>query len=135
MYEPMIISFLCNWCSYRGADMAGMSRLKYPPNANIVRTPCSGRVSPELILRCFKEGADGVLVLGCHIGDCHYTSGNHRTVKRMSVLKKVLEYTGIEPARLRVDWVSAAEGDRFAVILREFTETIRNLPPFVEMMQ
>jgi F420-non-reducing hydrogenase iron-sulfur subunit len=135
MYEPKIIGFLCNWCSYRGADMAGMARLKYPPNAKILRVPCSGRISPELVLRTFREGADGILVLGCHIGDCHYTDGNHRTAKRMSVLKKLLEYTGLEPERLRVDWVSAAEGERFATIVNDFTEQVRALPPFKEVMQ
>lgn len=134
MYEPKIIGFLCNWCSYRGADMAGMARLKYPPNLKIIRVPCSGRISPELVLRTFREGADGVLVLGCHIGDCHFTDGNHRTAKRMSVLKKLLEYTGIEPERLRVDWVSAAEGDRFATIVLDFTEEVHILPPFSEVI-
>ncbi|MEW6567579.1 MAG: hydrogenase iron-sulfur subunit [Chloroflexota bacterium] len=135
MYEPKIIGFLCNWCSYRGADMAGMARLKYPPNVKIIRVPCSGRISPELVLRTFREGADGVLVLGCHIGDCHYTGGNHRTAKRLSVLRKLLEYTGLEPERLRVDWVSAAEGERFATLVHDFTETVRALPPFVEVMR
>jgi F420-non-reducing hydrogenase iron-sulfur subunit len=135
MYEPRIIGFLCNWCSYRGADMAGMARLKYPPNLKIIRVPCSGRISYELILRTFREGADGVLVLGCHIGDCHFTDGNHRTAKRMSMLKKLLEYTGFEPERLRVDWVSAAEGDRFASIVQDFTEKVRVLQPFLEVMR
>ncbi len=135
MTEPKIIGFLCNWCSYRGADGAGMARLKYPPNVKIVRVPCSGRISPELVLRTFREGADGVMVLGCHIGDCHYTSGNHRTAKRMAVLKKLLEYSGIAPERLHVNWASAAEGERFANIVREFTEQIRALPPFAETMQ
>lgn len=135
MYEPKIIGFLCSWCSYRGADMAGMARLKYPPSVKIIRVPCSGRISPELVLRTFREGADGVLVLGCHIGDCHYTGGNHRTAKRMALLRKVLEYTGLEPERLRVDWVSAAEGERFATLVHDFTETIRALPPFIGIMR
>lgn len=135
MFEPNIIGFLCNWCSYRGADMAGLSRTKYPPNLKVLRVPCSGRVSPELVLRAFREGADGVLVLGCHPGDCHYSTGNHRTAKRMPILKKVLEYAGIEPERLRVDWVSAAEGERFAAVVREFTEAVRHLPPFAEVMK
>ena len=123
MYEPKIIGFLCNWCSYRGADTAGMARMKYPPNVKIIRVPCSGRISPELVLRTFREGADGVMVLGCHIGDCHYSTGNHRTAKRMPVLKKLLEYTGIEPERLYINWVSAAEGEKFATVIKEFTET------------
>lgn len=135
MTEPKIIGFLCNWCSYRGADGAGMARLKYPPNVKIIRVPCSGRVSPELVLRTFREGADGVMVLGCHIGDCHYSTGNHRTAKRMPVLKRLLEYAGIDPERLYINWVSAAEGEKFAVIIRDFTEKIRALPPFIETMQ
>ena len=105
-FEPRIIGFLCNWCSYAGADAAGISRFKYQPNIRIVRVMCSGRVSPDLVLRAFREGADGVLVLGCHIGDCHYVSGNHRTAKRIPVLRRILEYIGIEPERLRLDWVS-----------------------------
>lgn len=135
MTEPKIIGFLCNWCSYRGADGAGMARLKYPPNVKIIRVPCSGRISPELVLRTFREGADGVMVLGCHIGDCHYSTGNHRTAKRMPVLKKLLEYSGIDPERLYINWVSAAEGERFATIIRDFTEKIRALPPFMETMR
>jgi F420-non-reducing hydrogenase iron-sulfur subunit len=135
MYEPSIIGFLCNWCSYRGADAAGMARLKYPPNVKIIRVPCSGRISPELVLRTFREGADGVMVLGCHIGDCHYSTGNHRTAKRMPVLKKLLEYTGIDPDRLVINWVSAAEGEKFSVVIKDFTEKIKALPPFVETMK
>jgi F420-non-reducing hydrogenase iron-sulfur subunit len=135
MTEPKIIGFLCNWCSYRGADGAGMARLKYPPNVKIIRVPCSGRISPELVLRTFREGADGVMVLGCHIGDCHYSTGNHRTAKRMPVLKKLLEYTGIDPERLYINWVSAAEGERFAAVIRDFTQKISGLPPFMETMK
>ena len=135
MYEPSIIGFLCNWCSYRGADAAGMARMKYPPNVKIIRVPCSGRISPELVLRTFREGADGVMVLGCHIGDCHYSTGNHRTAKRMPVLKKLLEYTGIDPDRLVINWVSAAEGEKFSIVIKDFTEQIRAMPPFVETMK
>ena len=112
-----------------------MARLKYPTNVKIIRVPCSGRISPELVLRTFREGADGVMVLGCHIGDCHYSTGNHRTAKRMPVLKKLLEYNGIEPERLTVDWVSAAEGEKFATVIKDFTETIRTLEPFEEVMR
>ena len=129
MYEPKIIGFLCTWCSYTGADTAGISRLKYPANLRAVRVPCSGRVSPELILRAFEQGADGVLVLGCHIGECHYESGNHRTAKRMPALQALLTFTGLEPERLRLDWVSASEGERFARIVTEFTEAVRALGP------
>lgn len=135
MYEPKIIGFLCNWCSYRGADTAGMARLKYATNVKVVRVPCSGRISPELVLRTFREGADGVMVLGCHIGDCHYGTGNHRTAKRMPILKKLLEYNGIDPERLYINWVSAAEGEKFASVIDEFTNKIRTMTPFEEVMK
>lgn len=135
MYEPKIIGYLCTYCSYPGADLAGTSRLKYAPNINIIRVLCSGRVSPELILRTFREGADGVLVAGCHFGDCHFISGNHRTAKRIPILKKILEYAGIEPQRLRLEWISASEGERFAEVVKEFTETIRGLPPMKEVLR
>jgi coenzyme F420-reducing hydrogenase delta subunit len=101
----------------------------------IIRVPCSGRISPELVLRTFREGADGVMVLGCHIGDCHYSTGNHRTAKRMPVLKNLLEYAGIESERLYINWVSAAEGEKFATVIKDFTEQISALPPFVETMK
>ncbi len=129
MYEPKIIAFLCNWCSYTGADTAGIARLKSPANVRSVRVPCSGRVSPELILRAFNEGADGVLVLGCHIGECHYDTGNHRAAKRIPILKTLLTFVGLEPERLRLDWVSASEGERFARITNEFTQAVRLLGP------
>jgi coenzyme F420-reducing hydrogenase delta subunit/ferredoxin len=129
MFEPKIVGFLCNWCSYTGADTAGIARLKYPANLRAVRVPCSGRVSPELILRAFDQGADGVLVLGCHIGECHYDNGNHRTAKRLPILQALLAFAGLEPERLRLDWVSASEGERFARIVNEFTEVVRSLGP------
>jgi F420-non-reducing hydrogenase iron-sulfur subunit len=134
VYEPKIIGYLCTYCSYPGADLAGISRIKYPPNIDIIRVLCSGRVSPELILRTFREGADGVLVGGCHFGDCHFINGNHRTAKRIPLLKKILEYAGIEPQRLRLEWISASEGERFAEVVEEFTETIRGLPPIREVL-
>jgi len=126
-YEPRIVGFLCNWCSYAGADGAGTARIKYPPHMRVVRVMCSGRVSPELVLRTFREGADGVIVLGCHIGDCHYAEGNHRTAKRIPMLRNLLSYAGIHPDRLRLDWASAAEGPRLAEIVTEFTETMQKL--------
>lgn len=129
MYEPKIIGFLCTWCSYTGADLAGTARLKTPFNLRAVRVPCSGRVSPELVMRAFDQGADGVLVLGCHIGECHYDNGNHRTAKRMPLLHNLMEFAGLEPERLRLDWVSASEGDRFAKIVNEFVEAVRTLGP------
>ncbi len=126
-YEPRIVGFLCNWCSYAGADGAGTARIKYPPHMRVVRVMCSGRVSPELVLRTFREGADGVIVLGCHIGDCHYAEGNHRTAKRMPMLRNLLSYAGIHPDRFRLDWASAAEGSRLAEIVTEFTERVQEL--------
>ena len=129
MYEPKIIAFLCTWCSYTGADLAGTSRYKSPFNLRAIRVPCSGRVSPELVLRVFDQGADGVIVLGCHIGECHYDSGNHRTAKRLPVFHKLMEFAGLESDRLRLDWVSASEGERFSQIVTEFVDTVRDLGP------
>ncbi len=129
MYRPKIIAYLCTWCSYTGADTAGIARLKSPAHFRALRVPCSGRVSPELIMRTFDQGADGVLVLGCHIGECHYDSGNHRTAKRLPVLRSLLEIAGLEPQRLRLDWVSASEGERFSRIVTEFCDEIIELGP------
>jgi len=131
-FEPRIVAFLCNWCSYAGADNAGIARMSSPANILPIRVMCSGRVSPEMVLRAFRAGADGVLVLGCHIGDCHYTSGNHRTAKRIPLLRNLLGYVGINPDRLRLDWVSAAEAPKFAQVTREFVETVRALGPMAE---
>ena len=128
-FEPKIVAFLCNWCSYAGADSAGVARFQSPPNILPVRVMCSGRVSAEMILKAFMTGADGVLVLGCHIGDCHYDSGNHRTAKRIPLLRKLLIYMGIEPDRLRLDWVSASEAPKFAQVTKEFVEAVRVLGP------
>ena len=129
MFEPKIIAYLCSWCSYTGADTAGISRLKSPANLRAVRVPCSGRVSPEIVMRTFDQGADGVLVLGCHIGECHYDSGNHRAAKRLPVLQRLMAFAGLEPERLRLDWVSASEGERFSRVVTEFTDTVRALGP------
>jgi coenzyme F420-reducing hydrogenase delta subunit/ferredoxin len=129
IYEPKIIAFLCTWCSYTGADTAGIARLKSPANLRAIRVPCSGRVSPELIMRAFDQGADGVLVLGCHIGECHYDTGNHRTAKRLPVLQSLMTLVGLESERLRLDWVSASEGERFSRITNEFVDVVRSLGP------
>lgn len=129
MYEPKIIGFLCTWCSYTGADLAGTARLKSPWNMRALRVPCSGRVSPELVMRAFDEGADGVLVLGCHIGECHYDTGNHRAAKRIPVLHSLMAFAGLEPERIHLDWVSASESGRFVKLVTEFTDTIRKLGP------
>ena len=129
-FEPKIVFFLCNWCSYAGADLAGTSRLQYAPNVRIVRLMCSGRVEPYFIIEALQTGADGVLVLGCHPGECHYLEGNYRTAGRMALLKKMLRQFGIEEERVRLDWVSASEGIRFASIVNQMTEAIRDLGPF-----
>ena len=128
-FNPRIVGFLCNWCSYAGADGAGIARLQYAPNMTVIRVMCSGRVSPEMVIRAFREGADGVFVLGCHIGDCHYINGNHRTAKRIPMLQNLLGYIGIDPNRLRLDWVSSAEGPKLARVVTEFVEQIRDLGP------
>jgi F420-non-reducing hydrogenase iron-sulfur subunit len=128
-FEPRIVAFLCQWCSYAGADAAGTARMKYPPNVDIVRVMCSGRIDPELVTAAFAGGADGVLVCGCHPGDCHYINGNHKTMARMPLLRAVLADLGIEPERFRHEWVSAAEGEKFARLVAEVTEEIRPLGP------
>jgi F420-non-reducing hydrogenase iron-sulfur subunit len=128
-FEPRIVGFLCNWCSYTGADLAGTSRKKYAPNVRVIRVMCSGRVEPTFILKAFREGADGVIILGCHPGDCHYAEGNYKTMRRYPLLKKVLKQFGLEDGRLRLDWVSASEGDRFAEVVNEMTEQVRKLGP------
>ncbi|MBE0480589.1 MAG: hydrogenase iron-sulfur subunit [Dehalococcoidia bacterium] len=127
--EPLIIGFLCNWCSYAGADMAGTSRQSYPTNIRIIRVPCSGRVDPLLIVKSFEQGADAVLVAGCHPGDCHYNEGNYYARRRFALLRDLLDFTGIGKERFRVEWVSASEGKRFARIVSQFTEDIRKLGP------
>jgi F420-non-reducing hydrogenase iron-sulfur subunit len=128
-FEPKIIGFLCNWCSYAGADLAGVSRFQYPPNLRVVRVMCSGRIDPIIPLEVFMKGADGILVLGCHPADCHYVEGNLYEERKIKMLKKLIALTGLEPERLRLDWVSAAEGQRFAQIVTEFTEQVRALGP------
>ena len=129
-FEPKIIGFLCNWCSYAGADLAGVSRIQYPPNIRIIRLMCSGRIDPTFILEAFKDGADGVLVAGCHLpSDCHYMSGNFKALRRINLLKRVLKDFGIEPERLRLEWVSASEGDKFAAVVKSMVEDVKKLGP------
>jgi len=128
-FEPRIVGFLCNWCSYTGADLAGTSRMKSPPNLRVIRLMCSGRVDPSFVLRAFLLGADGVLVMGCHPGDCHYQEGNFKALRRVLLLKRVLREFGIDERRLRLEWVSAAEGEKFAKISTDFTEEVRALGP------
>ncbi len=128
-FEPVIIGFCCNWCSYAGADLAGVSRQQYPPNLRIIRVMCSGMVHPNLIIDALTKGADGVLICGCHPGDCHYLEGNLKAENRKEAIELLLEDFGIEPERFRLEWVSASEGPRFAELVREMTETVRALGP------
>jgi F420-non-reducing hydrogenase iron-sulfur subunit len=128
-WQPRILAILCNWCSYAGADLAGVSRIQYPPNIRVVRVPCSGRVDPLFILKSLQAGFDGVLVSGCHPGDCHYISGNYVARRRFAVLKPLLEFVGIEPDRVQFSWISAGEGDRFATVVTKVTEDVRKLGP------
>jgi F420-non-reducing hydrogenase iron-sulfur subunit len=132
-FEPNIVAFLCNWCSYAGADLAGTSRIDYPPNVKIVRVMCSGRVNPMFVVNALQQGADGVLIGGCHPGDCHYIQGNYLARRRMVVLKKLLEYLGIDERRVRMTWVSAAEGKKFADVIKEVTEDLRKLGPMQQI--
>jgi len=128
-FEPRLVGFLCNWCSYTGADLTGTARMTYAPNVRIIRVMCSGRVDPQFVLKAFKEGADGVLISGCHFGDCHYQEGNYKAMRRFKLLSKMLEQFGIEKERFRLEWVSAAEGSKFQHLCNEFTEQIRKLGP------
>ena len=128
-FEPKILVFCCNWCSYAGADLAGTSRLKIKPQFRIIRTMCSGRVDPSLILYAFNKGADGVMVAGCHPGDCHYNSGNYKARRRIMLLKNMLLQLGIEPERLRLDWISASEAPKFQSTVNEFIDEVTKLGP------
>ncbi|MDD1743172.1 MAG: hydrogenase iron-sulfur subunit [Methanomassiliicoccales archaeon] len=128
-FEPKIIIFLCNWCSYAGADLAGVSRYQYPTNARTVRVMCSTRVSPHIVLELLKDGADGVMVTGCHPGDCHYINGNYYTERRMEMAHRLLKQTGLESDRLRLDWVSASEGEKFAGVVTDFVKVLKGMGP------
>ncbi len=128
-FEPRIVGFLCNWCSYTGADLAGTARLHYPPNVTSIRVMCSGRVDPAFILDAFRRGADGVLICGCHPGDCHYIEGNYKCMRRMPLTQLLLQQFGVDRNRMRLEWVSASEGGRFQEVITEFTEQIRALGP------
>jgi F420-non-reducing hydrogenase iron-sulfur subunit len=129
-FEPKIVAFVCTYCTYAGADLAGTSRLKYAPNIRIVRLPCTGRISPMFILKALQKGADGVLVSGCHPGDCHFTHGNFHARRRWTVFRALLSFTGIPIERIKFSWISAAEGAKFAEFVNTLTEEIRNLGPF-----
>ena len=128
-FKPLIVAFCCNWCSYAGADLAGTSRLNYPANVKIIRVPCSCRVNTNFIIRAFQKGADGVVIAGCHPGDCHYSTGNYYTRRRFSIFINLLEYLGIEKERFKIDWISAAEANKFATVMNEVLENVYKLGP------
>ena len=128
-FEPRIVLFACNWCSYAGADTAGVGRVQYTPHFRVIRTMCSGRVSPAFVIKAFRLGADGVLVTGCHFGDCHYIFGNHKAVEKFETTKKLVKLLGLEEGRIGLEWISAAEGVRFGKVMDEFVERVRKLGP------
>jgi F420-non-reducing hydrogenase iron-sulfur subunit len=128
-YRPTIVAFLCNWCAYTGADLAGTSRLKYAPNIRIIRIMCSGRIDPTFVLKAFQQGADGVLVCGCHPGDCHYQEGNYKCLRRFKLLQKYVAQMGIEKERLQLEWISASEGKQFSELVNNMTKTMLTLGP------
>lgn len=128
-WEPKIVAFCCNWCTYTGADLAGISRIQYPPNVRVIRVPCSGRVNPFYIVKALQEGADGVLVSGCHPGECHYITGNLTAKRKFAMLKNFLTYIGIDPDRTMFSWVSASEGERFAQLITKVTKRVKTLGP------
>jgi len=128
-FEPKIVAFFCNWCTYTAADLAGTSRMKYAPNIRVIRVMCSGRVDPQFVLEAFAKGADGVLIGGCHPGDCHYQRGNYKARRRILMLQRVLEEFGIEKERLRLEWISASEGDKVRKVANDMTEQITRLGP------
>ncbi len=128
-FEPRIIGFCCNWCAYAGADLAGISRIQYPPNLRMIRVMCSGTIDPAYILEAFQKGADGVFIGGCHPGDCHYQAGNYKTMRKIALARRLLSQLGMSPKRLRLEWVSAAEGQRFAQVVSDFIGEIKELGP------
>jgi coenzyme F420-reducing hydrogenase delta subunit len=132
-WEPKIVAFLCNWCSYAGADFAGVSRLQYPPNVRVIRVPCSGRINPMYILKALQNGADGVLVSGCHPGDCHYISGNFSARRKFGLFHEFVTYVGIEEERVRFSWVSAAEGEKFSKVIKEVVEGVKKVGPIKKL--
>ncbi|HEB10300.1 MAG TPA: hydrogenase iron-sulfur subunit [Spirochaetales bacterium] len=134
-FEPRIVAFLCNWCSYAGADLAGVSRIQYPTNVRIIRLPCSGRINPLYIVKALQNGVDGVLVSGCHPGDCHYISGNLVAGRKFALLKNFLVHLGIEPERVQFSWVSASEGPRFAQIVKKVVNEVKEIGPIEKMVK
>ncbi|MEN6474078.1 MAG: hydrogenase iron-sulfur subunit [Syntrophaceae bacterium] len=134
-WEPKIVAIVCNWCTYAGADLAGISRIQYPPNVRIVRVPCTGRINPFYIMRALQEGADGVLVSGCHPGECHYISGNYHARRKFAMLKRFLGYIGVESDRTLFTWVSASEGERFAQVIKGVTAKVKQLGPATKLVK
>lgn len=134
-WEPKIIAFLCNWCSYAGADLAGVSRLQYGTNIRIIRVPCSGRINPLYIVRALQNGADGVLISGCHPGDCHYISGNLVARRKFALMKRLLTFVGVEPERVQFSWVSASEGNRFAALMNKVIEDVKRIGPSEKLVK
>lgn len=134
-FEPKIVAFVCNWCTYTGADLAGTSRLKQQPNARLIRVPCTGRIDPVFIIKAFESGADGVLVSGCHPGDCHYNAGNFHARRRWIMFRELLEFTGIDSSRLHFSWVSASEGKKWVDVVDGVTEIVRHKGPFEKYRQ
>ena len=128
-WEPRILAFCCNWCTYTGADLAGLNRMKYPENVRVIRVPCSSKVNPQFVLRAFQKGADGVLVCGCHPGDCHYSTGNYFTRRRFMLLQRLLEYNGIDPKRFQAKWISGSEAAKFRDTVAEVSAQIKALGP------
>ena len=128
-FNPKIMAFLCKWCSYTGADLAGTSRMEYKPNVHAIRVMCSGRIAPTFVLKAFRQGADGVLICGCHPGDCHYQEGNYKCLRRFHLLKRYVKQMGIEPERIKLEWISASEGKQYAELINSFTQTITELGP------
>jgi len=128
-FEPRIVAFFCNWCTYTASDLAGTSRMTYAPNTRVIRLMCSGRLNPQFVLAAFRQGADGVLIGGCHPGDCHYQEGNYKTMRRVELLKRMVEQMGIEPQRLRLEWIAASEGDKVQRVTNEMVEQIKQLGP------
>ncbi len=131
-FEPKIMAFVCNWCTYAGADLAGTSRMEYRPNVRIIKLPCTGRIDPQFIIKAFENGADGVLVSGCHPGDCHYTTGNYHARRRWIGFKSLMEFAGIDMRRLHFSWVSASEAIKWVDLINNITDTVKKLGPFME---
>ncbi|WXG45953.1 MAG: hydrogenase iron-sulfur subunit [Candidatus Atabeyarchaeum deiterrae] len=128
-FEPYILGLVCNWCTYAGADMAGTSRIQYPPNLRLVRVMCTSRLAPEYVMKGLELGADGVLVSGCHPGDCHYVNGNYKTERRIHLLRKLVEQAGLEPQRIRLEWISASEGSKLAEVIKDYVKVLKKIGP------